>query len=268
MKFIHHIAFNADDETRKRLASLGIIVKRGFVSFDFDEADPRWPQIVTWIKVHDAFETVYTKFSSEEFARAHWLELVGDWHYGYPQPDEENFGFREATYDLTETCENCDMPLKQKAPFQVKHEPKWGRRSIFQLNWVFDEYFVKPEIWTGIFKPFGVGCRPVINKKGQELKTVVQLVSTSPEVDFETSGLKFEQCKVCGRKKVLPNYRGPFPRLLQEPSGHLVRTRQYFGSGGQAFKGVLVSQNLARKSLVEKVRGVSFKPVAERGSTS
>ena len=58
MRFIHHITFNSDEESRRALASLGIIVRKGFVSFDFDEADPRWPQIAACAKAHDAGDTV------------------------------------------------------------------------------------------------------------------------------------------------------------------------------------------------------------------
>lgn len=246
------------------MVSLGAIIGHGYIALDFDEADPRWPQIATWMKLHDVGDRVYTKFSNEEILCAQWLALLGEWHYGYPQPDEENFGFLNVTYDMTETCEKCCMPLKQKAPFRIRGEPKWGRRGVFQLNWVFDEFFAKPEVWSTIFEPFGVGCRPVLNRRGQELSTVVQLVSEAPEVDFEDTGLKFELCEACGRKRYLPNYRGFFPSILEEPSGAIVRTKAYFGSGGQSFKGVIVSQALAHRLMKEKVRGVSFKPVAEK----
>ena len=259
---MHHISFNASENRRRSLAALGTIVGEGFVAIDIDEADPRWPNIETWMKTHGVTDTVYNEFSNDEISRARWLKLVGTWNYGYPQPDEENMGFLQATYDLSAGCSKCNLPLKQKAPFQIRGEPKWGRRGIFQLNWVFDEYFVKPEVWASVFKPFGVGCRVVLNRKGQELKTVVQLVSNSPEVDFDTTGLTFEVCDSCGCKRYQPNYRGPFPALLQEPSGAMVRTKQYFG--GHIFKGVLVSQELTRKLISENVRGVSFKPVAER----
>jgi hypothetical protein len=264
MKFIHHIFFESNETSRRTLASLGIIVGHGFVSFDFDEADLRWPRVSTWIKAYDASDTVYTRFSDAEISGAPWLELIGEWHYGYPQPDEENLGYRDVTYDQSETCKKCNMPLKQEAPFQIRGEPKWGRRGIFQLNWVFDEFFVKPDVWTNIFKDFDVACRPVLNKKGQELKTVVQLVTNQPEVDFDTSGLKFGQCKTCRRVKYLPDYRGPFPQLLQEPSGPMVRTKQYFGSDAQSFKGIIISQGLAQRLISKKIRGIAFKPIAEK----
>jgi hypothetical protein len=207
---------------------------------------------------------ITTRFSDYELANAHWLELVPDWHDGYPQPDELDFGYRDATYDLTHFCDRCGVGMRQKAPFQMKREPKWGKRGILQLNWMFDEFFVQPDVWTTVFKPHGVESRSVLNISGAMLKTVVQLV-TNDEVGIVTKGLTTEEtvCTKCGRTKYLPVKRGPFPALRSEPSAAMLKTKEYFGSGAAAAKRVLISQGLARSLASHGVLGASVKPVAE-----
>jgi hypothetical protein len=215
----------------------------------------------------EAGDFISTKFSKKELAEAQWLELVPDWHHGYPQPNEEAFGYREATYELTGFCERCGIGMKQRAPFQLKAEPKWGRNGILQLNWVFDEYFVTPQAWRTLFKPRGIACRPVLNTKGVELETVVQL-RIEEEVGIVTEGLAREQCPSCGRMRYLPVTRGPFPASTSEPTRVMVKTREYFGSGAAAHQRVLVSRELAHALVVARVRGASLRPVGAAAGPS
>ena len=143
----------------------------------------------------------------------------------------------------------------------MRGEHNWGRNSILQLNWVFDEYFVTPELWRRVFEPNGIGCRPVTNARAVELTAVVQL-DIREDADVSTTDLAFEGCGRCGRRKYLPITRGPFPHLVTSPRADMAKTRQYFGSGASAFHGVLVSQKLCRILRDQKVRGVEYKPVA------
>jgi len=140
-------------------------------------------------------------------------------------------------------------------------EPRWGRRGIMQLNWVFDEYFVRPDVWTAVFEPLGIACRPVTNRRGIELQTVVQLV-VEEEVPLQPAGLPAETCGTCGRVKYLPVTRGPLPPLRTDPAAPMAKTREYFGSGARAFHKVLVSRPVARSLRDRGVRGASFTVVA------
>ena len=261
MRIIHRISISATPEDRHELARLGVVIgAQGFVTFEVDEGHERWSELANWIQVRRAVDIVSTRFSKQEIDTAKWLILVSDWHQGYPQPDEDVFGYREATFDLTDYCKQCGMGMKQKAPFQMKSEPNWGRNGILQLNWVFDEYFVTPTIWASIFKPQGIGSRPVRNSKGGELKTVVQLV-VEEEIGILTDGLAREECPNCRRVKYLPIARGPFPSLTRSPSQAMAKTREYFGSGASAYRGILISHSLARILNEQKIRGASVKPV-------
>jgi len=262
MQIIHRISISSTPEIRGEWAAMGVVVgASGLVTFEVDEAYETWPALQSWITRRRAADIVSTKFSKEELAGARWLALEQNWHHGYPQPDEGRFGYREATYEMAGFCDPCGIALKQKAPFQMKSEPKWGRNGILQLHWVFDEFFVTPEVWSTVFHPNGVGCRPVLDAKGAELKTVVQLV-VQEEVSVEVEGLEAERCARCGQVKFLPVTRGAFPPLVNEPSVRMVKTREYFGSGASAYKGVLVSREIARALTAEKVRGASVRPTA------
>lgn len=262
MRIIHHISINTTSEIRRELAALGVVVGQGLVSFDLDECHESWPRVRSWIRRRKAVDVVHTKFSSEEIAAAQWLELIPAWHHGYPQPDEEHFGYLRATYDLTDYCTSCGIGAKQRAPFLIRTEPKWGRRGVLQLNWVFDEFFVTPDVWEGVFKPYGIDRRAVLSSRGAELSTVVQLVPKAPEVAVETDDLTGQRCATCGRIKYLPVTRGPFPALVSEPSAKMTKTKQYFGSGASAHRRVIISQDVARALAEMKIRGASMRPVA------
>lgn len=271
MRFIHRIGLRLALGQRRQLESLGLDVgpdlalpggSDPLVAFDVDEGHENWPVLKELFAAWRVHDLVRTQFSRDELQAARWLEVVPDWHHGYPQPREFDFGYLEATYDLSEYCSVCGIGKKQKAPFQMKAEPKWGRRGILQLNWVFDELFVTPEVWSGVFKPHGIASLPVLNTKGQELKTVVQL-TTCEHVSVDVTGLAFESCSKCGRIKYLPHTRGFYPPLLVEPAGAMVKTNEYFGSGASAHNGVVVCQTIARALNAAGVRGASFKPVGE-----
>lgn len=238
---------------------MGIVVgAKGFVSFEVDETQESWPAVQRWISAKKPVDIVTTKFSKQEIADAAWLELMPDWHHGYPQPDEDVFGYRAATYDLSNYCAECGTGMKQRAPFRMKAEPKWGRNEILQLNWVFDEYFVTPALWTKVFEPFGIAHREVLGINGQALKSVVQL-SVDQETDVVADGLETQKCPECGRTKFVPVMRGAFPALAREPTSQMARTVQYFGSDKMASKRIVISRKLA--DALEGVHGASVRPV-------
>lgn len=263
MQVIHRLSVNTSPEVRRELAALGIVVGTGGIltTFEVNEAHESWPKIQRWMAAHKPLDIVSTKFTQEEIAAASWLELDPSWHWGYPQPNEDEFGYLEATYDLSDYCEVCGIGLVQKAPFQMKGEPRWGRNGILQLNWVFDEYFVRPEVWAAVFKPRGIACREVLSLRGAQLKTVVQL-DIQELVSIATNGLKGEACSTCGRVKYEPVRRGYFPALTQEPKGRAAKTREYFGSGASGRRRVLISRDVWRDVVATKTRGATVTPLA------
>ena len=270
MKVIHRFGFVATDLQKSKLESFGVKVPPGIVppggtlpliAFDLAENHPNWDEIQNLLNKWGV-STIFmrTEFSKKETESSSWLKLYA-WHHGYPQPKDDEFGYLEATYDLKNRCEKCGLGKKQKAAFQMKGEPKWGRRGMMQLTWVYDQIFVSPQVWQTVFKPHGIECRPVLNRKLQELKTVVQLVADE-EVHVDTTNLTFDVCPSCQRKKYLPPSRGFFPSLKSKPDAAMVRTAEEFGSGGASNHGVLISQKIRRELVEKKVRGPWFGVVA------
>jgi len=258
MRVVHRISVTSSKAAP--LSALGLqVVAAGslLVSFEVDESDPSWAVVEAWVRSHGAVDVPMTRFSAGELDGASWLELVADWHRGYPQP-ENDFGYLQVTFD--DACRVCDVGRRQVEAFQLKGEPKWGRRNVLQLNWVFDEFFVTPELWSLVFEPIGVTARPVVDRKGSVLQTVVQLV-VDAEVDVDTDGLACHVCDVCGQVKFPVTTRGfsPEPRDLSV-SAPLARSRQWFGSGAQASREVVVSQELRRALVAAGINGASFRP--------
>ena len=86
---------------------------------------------------------------------------------------------------------------------------------------------------------------------------MVQIV-IEHEVGLLTDGLIFELCAAYSRIKYQLNECGAFPALAAEPTEPIARTREYFGSGGQADRVVIVSQDLVQGLSTAKVRGMQY----------
>lgn len=263
MRIIHRISFNSSPALKKELASLGLEVEeQGLVTFEVDESHPHWLELKVWAEQHRAVDFVTTKFTAREVSTAGWSDLCPTWHHGYPQPDEQ---YRKLIYELNDWCSQCGIGQRQKAPFRMKKEPKWGKKGILQLNWVFDEFFVKPGVWESVFRPHNIKARTVHNTKGVPLTEVLQLeITNDADIDVSCANLEGTECEQCGQTKYLPFTRGFFPPLVGSSQSRIVRIRQWFGSGYSAFNPILVSKELVADLLAHKVKGVSFWPTHDR----
>jgi hypothetical protein len=265
MRIIHHVVIDSSPQTTARLLDFGIKPNVGFLvtTFDIEETDARWPELKTWIASTRAGDMIRAEFTAEEIAMARRLELSSSWHHGYPQPNEGEFGYLAATYNLSDYCEKCGSGAVQRAPFQMKGEPKWGRKEIVSLNWVFDELFVTPRLWEKVFKPFGVECCDVLSPGGKVLNSVVQLQSERT-FDINENGLPVQRCAKCQRTKFLPTDSGPSPSVVAGHPGHYSRSRQSFGGGGISSHGLIyISRDLADALLTDGAKGAHLQPVAE-----
>jgi len=270
MRIIHRIGLRASDGQCRDLRALGVDVGAGLTlsggeplrAFDVDEAHANWSTISKLLELWGASDVTRTEFTNEEIHSADWLEISA-WHCGYPQPDDGGFGFRAATYDTSGLCEQCGVGMKQSSPFQMKREPRWGRNSVMQLHWVYDEIFMTPKLWSTVFEPLGVGCRPVMGMDRNALTSVVQLVITEI-VSLQSDGLNLVPCGHCSRSKCMPVVRGAFPALHGAPRLPVARTSEWFGSGAEASRRILVSSAVARRLIDVGCRGASFRPVAAR----
>lgn len=268
MKIIHRMTVSHPLEAAQSLRALGATIIRSaeILIFEASESSPSWPQIRDWAAKYRAFDILWTEFEEAELEAADTLQLCPTWIHGYPQPRQDSFGFRNATYDASDYCSQCGVGLRQKAPFQMKSEPRWGKNGIMQLNWIGDEFFVQPDVWARVFKPHGIASIPVTTAKGAVLNSVVQ-IDVKEEVGVDVSGARKTECKNCGRSKFDTDLRGPFHRLRNPRTKAMARTREWFGPGAAAFKCVLISGELYRD--LRAIRGAGYRPVAlsldERG---
>jgi len=257
MNIIHNIAFNAGSREKADFSKAGVELESGFTGFKIDESDPRYGNVASLVVKYKAVDTITTKFSASELNCAKSLAVVPSWHHGYPEPADDR-GFLNTTFDLADYCKSCGVGKRQVSPFRLNKSPSWGKRSILQLNWIFDEYFVKPDVWAAIFEPCGIKCIPVLlDKTGTGLDSIVQLDITSI-VDLQLDGANYEICPSCGRKKYLPFSSGFYPAPSQTDL-MLFKSSQYFGSGANAHRMVLVSGLLYRRITEADLKGVEFK---------
>lgn len=267
MEIVHRISVSSSPEVSSALSRRGVIVSPfGFQVFEIAESDARWPSIKQWIEIRGPADVVTTRFSSIEMDEASALIWGAEWLHGYPQPRQESFGYLGATYDLAVYCADCGIGKRQRAPFQIKGEQKWLRRDMFMLNWVFDEIFINPAVFKEALMPMGIGSCPVMSPRKIELESVIQ-VDIRDELDICTDGLEYEVCPACGRRKYFPHNRGAFPRLMSPMNCAIAHTRQWFGSGGQAFREIVVAQAVRRALIAVGARGAEYWPLGSAAQT-
>jgi hypothetical protein len=270
MRILHHFGFRLEsDDERRAFEEIGVDLPKGVrlphggisIRLDIAEDDPRWRSILDVVHQRKTTDFVLTEFSADELNAAKFLVMFATSHRGYPQPENE-FGFLSATYDLKDYCQHCGIGLKQIAPFRFKGSPVLQNEVILQLNWVFDEFFVAPDVWESIFRPFAIGCRfAVANKSGDEIHSIVQLdVQSTCDVEVET--LDTRDCSVCSRRKYLLIRKGYCPAPISNLSD-MAKSHQLFGDGADPSRLVIVSQALYRKIKDAGLKGVEFYPCAQ-----
>lgn len=257
MKIKHTVTFPYAAESRAKLL--------GFPSGNLEiyEHDPLWEQVQDLMQqFDDTIDVAETTFSAAELTSAEWLFWEARWLNGYPFPDD---GYMERTYNLSAACSACGVEAMQKEPFRLKKEPRWGRRSVFQLNWEEDKWFIRSDVFRAVFEPRGVLSWPVLDRRGRVIESVIQLnLDAVPTISAPVTW-PIERCAKCQRTKYNYEGAGPFPAFAtQAGADHpCLTSSEWFGSGGAAFRATFISQSLYR-SLSDaglSARGVRFRPV-------
>lgn len=265
LRFIHRLVFRSTPQLDAVLAEVGLArTKKGgiFEELEVFEDDPRWAAFEPTIIAMDLSDSVRTEFSPEEFGNAKWLRMRGGAVLGYPQPNQGARGYRQVTYDWSTSCEKCGAGHTQVAPFRMKKSPRWGRRSLGQLEWANDVYFATEMAYREVFADFGIESMPVLDSKGREpLDGVVQLVASDHHAEVDASRLESETCSDCGVPRSLVPSRGMFPRVVGK-GDHLRLTDRHFGSGAASWRSVIVSQDLYSALTDSGVTGSFFTPCA------
>ncbi|MDH5731881.1 MAG: hypothetical protein OEZ58_23100 [Gammaproteobacteria bacterium] len=264
MKIFHEVFLEGTRKSKKDFKEVGIFLENGFSSFVVEESNLNWLRIAELIEIYQADDYTRTTFSLAEQKSVSHLMVITDWAYGYTKPDVGG-GYLAKTYDLGDYCTKCGCGAKQRAPFILKKEPAWGRNDMFMLNWVFDEIFVKPEIWQKYFEPIGIDARPVHGYKNEcLLDSVVHLVIPNSKTHLDIPGdAARNTCSLCARVKFLPLTNGFYPLLAEHNHLPLFKVQDYIGDGLQAYKPIIMDNSLFKVLKENKVKGIDATPLEE-----
>ncbi len=280
---IHHRLRVDADIALPILESLGLSMParsdESLLIEDISEEDPAWPRFAlfleeyhrvwvahprnAWIAGHygstcdSLADFVSAKFSDAERRAAPYL-LMDASLIGYPEPQHDAVEFYRVTYK--KDCPKCPAGLEQIVPLCLAREPKWGRRrGIFQLNYVCDEFLVKPEMFDKVFRPFGVTSRPLLAFKSRApLQTVVQLeILLRGEIDV--AGIPNKTCESCGVQTYTYDHSRNYAPMPLTAPGPIFKSRQIFHPFDLL---VYVDQELFRAIQESGFRGAGFVPCA------
>ena len=227
------------------------------------ESDSSFQTIKKVLSKVDCVETVTTDFTKAELRSAHYLCLKSVRKSGFPEPSDD-FSFRNVVYDMDAYCLSCGDERIQINPFSLKRKviPK-SNNAIFQLNWIFDEFFVSMDVWERVFEPFGVGKIPVLDYgTGLELPEIVQLTCNDKRVSLDIpSNHNFFICDVCGRKKYDPKIIGLHPSVIDTVEFDYAKSKESFGHGQTAFNSVIISKRLYKEISRTAIKGFKYQPL-------
>ena len=252
---LHKISFDWKQSQIAILNQYGIKVESGYDSFWLEE-NKIYFKLKPYFENWKVSETVISKFSSEEENNAKRLILLSPWANGYPMPDLD-FGFRRTTYDDSDFCSNCGVGLIQKEPFKLKANPNWGsKKKMFSLNWIFDELFVKNIFYEDLFNKYGIAKEKVLLFNEESvINDTVQLIIPITEISLNLEEYYYEICKICSRKRYDLITKGFFPGFNGDVNNlHLLKSKEWFGTGSNARKYIFISAELRQKILDSKMR--------------
>jgi len=248
-------------EQIKILKKFGLHVEQGYDSLQIDEGEVYY-QLLPYLEKWKASVFYGTLYEKEELDKADILVYKGTWANGYPQP-ECDFGYIGSTYSKNNYCFSCGTGLWQQQPFRLIKQPKWGNKMLFDLNWIFDEIFVRKDIYKSIFKKFNIEYRDVLlYKKDTVIDDVVQLVIPISEAIINLQSHPFEMCIECNTRKYSPMIKGLFPSLENIPRQvHMFKSQEFFGSGASAHQKIFFTQELRSEIKKNKIKS-QFIPVS------
>lgn len=267
MRNKHHIVFERNAHVYDELIHLGFKFKSILLVIDIYEDDPHWPAVCRLIDNYPSVqEMCYSELSATEIKQASWINIYGHWHWEYPQPSDDLFGFMPGSFDMTNFCFECGSGDIQIAPIRILREPKWGSRKIFMLHWLQDAYFVPSDIWEKVFYPYNIDCWPVLKyPSGKVLSSVVQLkIDKYLPGHLKLEGISSEVCPVCHRIRYGNIGCGCFPSMSIIPNDlHIARSQEIFGGGKESFHETFISQALYENIQRHSLKGLTYIPVCD-----
>ncbi len=265
---------------------LGVLPSGEVLSLEYiaSESDPLFHEVEALVSSNEFYAQTGVRFSEQEKRSAEWLYAEVS-ESQYPQP-EDDFGYREATYDTSHYCRRCGVGAYQTRPFRLTGDFKQKRNHFMGLHWVFDEIFIRPAVrW--IFEKENITgvsyCHPMHNRSGQEISTVLQLrIEINPGSGLVTDEFAAEICQEGNPNAIFATGRAysaddPFCRRIKynyprrdairfrreslSCSPDIVKSQEYFGSAAEAHRLILVSRKVANVIHGYELRGIKLTPV-------
>ncbi len=289
MKINHRICTFNNERFKKEIDKLNVPYEFTdnikSIVLNIYENDLLWNKIEKLIKKYNLLDSITTEFSKEEIDEADWFILRSKGHFGFPQPEDD---YKKVSYNLNNYCDRCDRGLIQKAPIRFKNHPK-KHSHFFQLNWIFDEFFINKEV-KNIFEKNKI-CNveyinPIIHKSDEKILDYYQLkIIKTLNQGLYTKNLKSEMCSFDKSENKIKDeewcYRYPrnypacnnikynypekdfikFNKNIFNSSFEIVKSYEYFGSGGESHKLIIISKRIKKIIEENKFRGLEFVPI-------
>ena len=246
MKFYRQITSNWDENQVKILRQYNIDVDKGINRINIYDLD-LYKQLIPLFEMWDVgLDFLGEDFTKREIVSAEYC-IIKSWNScGYPMPDY-NMGYLYNTYEKKYVCSVCGIDKVQKDDFRVRKVPKY---PIWGLGWIFDEFFVRTDLYEKIFKPLGIGCRPLRKYKDDSIiDSYVQLVIPVIDEPLDLSSYKSQTCPKCGETKYEAKTYGYYPQQ-EHPLPYIDKSKEFFGDGFSANRKIFVSA-LVRDKMIE-----------------
>ncbi|GEM_PF-1978984 len=274
---------------RYKVTSFGSIggVEKTSIEYFITEDDPHYPLISKLIEKHGIYVQSGLHYSQDDINAAEWLWATAG-EYQYPQPADV-LGYLQATYDTSKACPVCGIGAIQNRPFRLKRDFTQKRLHFLGLHWVFDEFFVRPEV-KKILQENRMGdiefVQPVLHGTGAPIETVFQMkIKAISGPGLVTEGLFAVTCKLNNEEVVSLKKKGLHLNVPKDKNIYCGRVRYHFPRtmpltfrrnsmpwsfdvaksheylGGSVQRIILVSQRFASLVGQHKLRGLKFTPV-------
>ncbi|MBR5653419.1 MAG: hypothetical protein IKX22_04995 [Prevotella sp.] len=265
MIIFRQITSNWDENQIRILHQNNIRVEKGIDRFNIYDLNLYKKMTPLFEKWEVTFDYLGEDFTKKEILSADYC-IIKSWNsFGYPMPDNDQ-GYLYNTYETEEMCSECGIGKIQKEDFRVKKVPKY---PIWGLGWVYDEFFVRTDLYEKVFRPLGIECRPLRkNKDDSIIESYVQLVIPVIDEPLNLSLYDSQICPKCGAKKYDAMTIGYYPQQ-EHPLPYIYKSKEYFGDGFSANRKIFVSAFL-RDLMIENgmMRFRAFVPCAKADELS
>lgn len=276
MKVIHRVSLSSkrDSKALKKLNKLGIKpwatggkLFPNMRYYDISEDDPVWPQVSEIIEKNKILTVPRAEFTQEEILSAEWVRIdpVYFEDEGFPMPHLVHHRWKKASFDYENECPECGVGLRQKNPIRLRGEPNLKDNDFMSIFWVY-AIFARPEVLDTMMENniHGFEIFPAIDHSSNvPLKTVQQMKiinELSPGIIADNLQRETRKCahiKYYGISHVVMKYQ----KFAFVNCPDLIRTSEWFGTGGEAFQLVLASAKFVQVYMENDWKGLSLAPI-------